>query len=174
MSMDDGGEPTRMRVGRIGFGGVVASMVAGVLLFVGPVTAHEDLVGSEPQADAVLATAPDEVSLTFTGELTPDGSSFEVTDATGQTVGTGTLDLEVAERNVLRGAVAISEPGRFEVHWTITGLDGHPITGELGFTVGGAPNTAAPAPAGRSMIGMVTLLVAAALVSRQALAKEPS
>jgi methionine-rich copper-binding protein CopC len=95
--------------------------------------AHAELVSSDPEAGANLDTAPTEVTLTFDDELDPDGSGFTVTDHHGDEVGTGELDLDVADRNVVRGAVSISEPGVYTVEWTILGLDGHEISGSFSF-----------------------------------------
>jgi methionine-rich copper-binding protein CopC len=95
--------------------------------------AHAELVASDPEAGANLDAAPSEVTLTFDDELEADGSSFTVTDHHGDEVGSGTLDLDVPDRNVLAGAVSISEPGVYTVEWTVLGIDGHEITGSFSF-----------------------------------------
>jgi methionine-rich copper-binding protein CopC len=108
--------------------------------------AHTELVSTSPKAGAHLEDAPAEVTLTFDDELDPDGSSFTVTDADGEEVGTGEVDLTVADRNVLSGAVTISEPGVYGVEWTATTLDGHEESGTFSF--GYATGAAIPAPSG--------------------------
>lgn len=147
--------------------------------------AHVSLVSSDPEAGMNLDTAPTEVTLTFDGELEPDGSGFTVHDHHGDEVGSGELDLDVADRNVLHGAVTISEPGVYTVEWTVLGTDGHEITGSFSFgyatdeeipdgetdghghenpdTALTATTTTAPATA----LGLVMLLAAGVLVVRR-------
>ena len=113
----------------------LAALVVAVAVAALPAVAlaHAELVSSDPEAGANLNTAPTEVTLTFDDELDPDGSGFTVTDHHGDEVGTGELDLDVADRNVVRGAVSISEPGVYTVEWAILGLDGHEISGSFSF-----------------------------------------
>lgn len=146
------------------------AVAAGFLLFAGPVSAHAELVSSTPAADAELGAPPDEVILVFSGELDPGESEFTVTDAAGTRVGGGEVDLEVAERNELRGAVAIDEPGTYTVAWSVAASDGHPAEGSYAFTVADdaagsriAPDTALPAPApGTALRALGSGLVVAA------------
>jgi methionine-rich copper-binding protein CopC len=148
--------------------------MAGALIPLGAL-AHSGLVSSSPAADALLNTPPDEVVLTFDGELSPDGTSFTVTDANGGIVGEGELDLTVADRSEVRGAANIVEPGVFTVAWTSVAADGHAETGEFTFSVApatatNAPDTAAtpshgPVPAA---LGVVLVAVGAAIALRRA------
>jgi methionine-rich copper-binding protein CopC len=94
--------------------------------------AHAELESSDPAPGETLDVAPTEVVLTFSGELDP-ASGFVVTDHHGEEVGAGELDLDVAERNVLRGSVAITEPGVYTVTWTGVSIDGHPEEGTFAF-----------------------------------------
>lgn len=141
--------------------------------------AHTDLVESSPADGAQLDEPPTEVLLTFEGEVSED-SGFTVTDADGNEVGSGALDLDVADRNVLRGAVTITDDGTYTVAYTIVGEDGDPIEGEVSFTVGevhpgtAPPNTAAAAPAAgvsTSLLGLGLLLSAIALTLRTRLSR---
>lgn len=141
--------------------------------------AHTDLIDSSPADGAQLDEPPTEVVLTFEGEVSDD-SSFTVTDADGDQVGSGELDLDVADRNVLRGEVSITEDGTYTVAYTIVGEDGDPIEGEVTFTVGevgaGAtpPDTAVPAPGvglNAPMLGLGLLLIAGGLALRTRLAR---
>jgi copper resistance protein C len=113
-----------------------------------PALGHAELVSSTPADGDVLREPPAEVVITFDAELRPEGSEFRVTGPGGE-AGMGSLDLDVAERNVLRGAVSASQPGTYAVTWTVLGEDGHQETGTFDFTVGGVPETAlrtAPEP----------------------------
>lgn len=131
--------------------------------------AHTDLIESSPADGAQLDEPPTEVVLTFEGEVSED-STFTVTDAGGSEVGSGELDLDVADRNVLRGEVTITEDGTYTVAYSIVGEDGDPIEGEVTFTVGAEggstpPNTAMSAPAGfnPTLLGVGLLSVAGIL-----------
>ena len=135
--------------------------------------AHTDLAESSPADGAQLEEAPTEVVLTFEGEIS-EGSTFTVTDADGTEVGNGELDLDVADRNVLRGDVTITQDGTYTIAYSILGEDGDPIEGEVTFSVGEerggttAPNTAMAPAAGLSpaLLGVGLLLAAGALALR--------
>ena len=129
------------------------------------VAAHAELVASDPADGAVLAEPPGAVELRFGGELDPDGSAFTVTGPSGDFVGSGEVDLDVAERNVLRGIVDARGDGAYEVRWTAVSIDGHSDEGSLGFTVrpGTAPNTALPRPDPTLPLGVLLLVVAVAI-----------
>jgi len=114
--------------------------------------------------------------------LDPDGSSFTVTDATGAKVGSGMVDLSVADRNVLAGRVAITRPGLYAVKWTSLSTDGDTETGAFRFSVGtipppgadGSPNTSvasSPTVDWRrllgTLLGTLFLFVGAAILARR-------
>ena len=136
--------------------------------------AHTELTESSPADGARLDEPPTEVVLTFEDEIGED-STFSVTDADGTEVGSGELDLDVADRNVLRGDVTISDDGTYTVAYSIVGEDGDPIEGEVTFTVGEtsggttAPNTAlAPADGLSPTLFGVGLLLAAGVLALRA------
>lgn len=136
--------------------------------------AHTELTESSPADGAQLDEPPTEVVLTFEGEISED-STFTVTDADGTEVGSGELDLDVADRNVLRGDVTITEDGTYAVAYSIVGEDGDPIEGELSFAVGeAAPGTTAPNTAMMPAAGLnpaplgVGLIAAAAVLAFRA------
>jgi methionine-rich copper-binding protein CopC len=132
-----------------------------ILALAAPVAAHEELTGSDPAAGSTLAEAPTEVVLTFSGELAPE-SGFVVVDADGDDVGVGELDLEVAERNILRGSVTITADGTYTVRWTAVAVDEHPEEGSFTFSVGEgqAPNTALSSPGPAPLAGLALLMLA--------------
>lgn len=160
-----------MRLIRLGLPAVILS--AGLLL-PALVAAHAELVSSSPEDGESVAEPPTEVVIIFDSELDPDGSEFTVTDASGAVVGTGEVDLEVAERNEMLGAVEITEPGTYTVEWTSVAEDGDEATGELTFAYASAaeasgeqPNTAVtPARSdGRAVATGIALLLTAASLS---------
>jgi hypothetical protein len=133
-----------------------------LLILVAPASAHEELVESDPAAGSTLDAPPTEVVLTFSGELTAE-SGFVVVDDGGAEVGAGELDLDVAERNILRGDVAIAGDGTYTVDWTAVSADGHAEEGTFAFGVGAdaAPNTAMPPPSVAPLAGLALMALAA-------------
>jgi methionine-rich copper-binding protein CopC len=126
---------------------------------------HAELLSTEPADGALLDAPPTEVVITFDGELQPAGSVFRASGPSGE-IGTGTVDLQVAERNVLRGAVSISEPGIYTVKWTVVAEDGDAQAGDFSFTVGGGeiPETALPAVAPVEPMRLAVTLAGLALL----------
>ena len=163
---------------------VRASGAAAILLVVSAsaAAAHAELVSSSPPAGANLLVPPDEVLITFDDELDPDASSFVVTGSPGVEVGSGEVDLTVADRNVLRGAVTITDPGVYTVTYTVAGLDGHEVegtfsfgvlaTGEIPAPTGGEPDAAmsrgGPPVPWLVIVGVVLLGLATVLAARNA------
>ena len=115
---------------RLPAGAVLASLLA---ILPAAATAHTDLTSSDPADGSTLTDAPSEVVLTFESEIS-DASAFTVTGPSGDEVGTGELDLDAADRNVLRGDATVEDTGAYVVAYTIIGDDGDPIEGQVTFT----------------------------------------
>lgn len=122
-------------------GGALLRALAALLLLAlapGGAHAHAQLQASDPPADAVLAAAPAEVTLTFSEPvaplvlrwIAPDGTESEVTARTaGQ-------------------ALAVTPPpalgtGTHLLSWRVVSTDGHPVGGTFAFSIG-APSAAPP------------------------------
>jgi len=148
---------------------------------VAPASGHVGLVTSSPLAGVNLSSAPTEVSITFDDELDPDLSSFTVTGPGSTEVGSGEVDLTVADRNVMTGPVTITTPGVYTVTFTLAGVDGHELEGSFSFgyqattTIPGqtsdeAPDTAMSEPQPRTelfLLGAIFLLASAAIAVRR-------
>ncbi|MFV0320417.1 MAG: copper resistance protein CopC [Microbacterium sp.] len=132
-----------------GFFAAVGLAAAAVFVFAAPAAAHDQLVGSDPGADATVAAVPEQVVLTLSAEVLADEGAavVEVTDASGALVSTG--DPVVAGVTVTQSLdAAAAVEGEFEVVWKVVSSDGHPIDGAFVFTVATAtPSpTASPSP----------------------------
>jgi methionine-rich copper-binding protein CopC len=168
---------------RIMFSAAVAAMLLAVPALA---SAHAPLTGSSPKAGESLDTAPTKVTLTFKSELDPDGSSFSVADADGTKIATGSVDLTVADRNVMAADLSISAPGVYTVDYVSKSIDGAVLTGTFSFgyqtdasipaATGGdddddhGPDTALDAPsplAPLAPIGVLLLLGAGTLLVRR-------
>jgi methionine-rich copper-binding protein CopC len=130
------------------------------------VIAHVELVSSSPAAGSNLLSPPAEVTITFDDELEP-GSSFTVTGGGSVEVGTGEVDLTVADRNVMTGPVTLTEPGIYTVVYLAAGVDGHEVAGTFSFgylateTIPG-PDTAMAAPTRNPALMLLGVLFVAA------------
>ena len=127
---------------------IISALVAGLLMaaWASTVGAHVELISSSPVAGANLSTIPTDVTITFDDELDPDLSHFEVTDSASVQVGSGAVDLTVADRNVMTGPVTIAAPGVYNVSYTVAGVDGHVLKGTFSF--GYQATSAIPGPTG--------------------------
>ncbi|HEY7847338.1 MAG TPA: copper resistance CopC family protein [Candidatus Limnocylindria bacterium] len=162
---------------------LIAVTMVTLLAIPAAASAHVEIVSSSPEAGDNLDTAPTEVVVTFNEELDPDLSTFTVTDADDNEVGSGEVDLTVADRNVLLGEVSISDPGVYTVSYSVAGVDGHPIEGTFSFgfntedaipePTGGeeeeGPDTALPFQPGSPLplVGVVLIGLAAVLGLRR-------
>ena len=138
--------------------------------------AHTELVSSDPADGSTVSVAPDEVVLTFAAEV-DEGASFTVYDPDGREVGSGGLDLQVADRNVLRGNLEVAASGEYTVAWSVIGEDGHEVEGEVTFRYDpedrpSTPDTALPVGTGSTigLIGALLVVLAMAVSVRRALA----
>lgn len=94
--------------------------------------AHEELTGSAPEDGDVLTSAPQELRLTFSGDISPLGAQVQVTGPEDAVLDG---DPRVAGAEVVHPLPADAPAGDYAVVWRVTSADGHPISGELSFTV---------------------------------------
>ena len=128
---------------------MAASLLAGGLLMVGapPAAAHDNLISSTPEAGSTVKVSPEEISITFSGELLTAASSvvIEVTSPDGQNVTDG--EPVVDGTTVTQMLTAGPSTGVFTVLWRVVSSDGHPISDQYTYTVQaatGPTGTAAP------------------------------
>lgn len=137
------------RFARVLASAAAAGLIAvSVLLAAGPANAHDELLSSDPAADATVEELPEQLTLTFTGALTTDAGASEVavTDAAGTSLVGG--DPVIADA-VLTQPLEGEASGAITVLWKVVSSDGHPISGAYSFTVTGAPTptpTSTPTP----------------------------
>ena len=124
----------------------VAVLVSGLLLGVlgaGPAAAHNRIRSSDPADGSTLARPPDAVVLSFDQPAVALGTRILVTGPDGP-VTQGPPQL--VDATVRQELVTGSPAGRYTVEWRVTSVDGHPISGRLGF-VSEAAGDGTPAPA---------------------------
>lgn len=118
--------------------GLLAALV--VLAPGGVATAHDELLSTDPEDGATLQEAPEELVLTFSGQIAQVGAQLQVTDADGGDVADG--DPVVQGTDLIQALTDIGS-GDYEVIWRVTSSDGHPISGTFDFTVEAAEEPAA-------------------------------
>ncbi|MEU2618819.1 copper resistance protein CopC [Streptomyces sp. NPDC007157] len=128
----------RLRTLVLLFLAVTGALLAGA----GPASAHAALTGSDPAQGVVVPKAPDQVSLTFSENVSLNNNSIRVLDPGGKRV-------DVAKPNNLTGTtygVQLKSglgKGTYTVAWQVVSADSHPVAGAYTFSVGAPSKTVA-------------------------------
>jgi methionine-rich copper-binding protein CopC len=124
--------------------GAAALLAALALIFlpVLPASAHDELTAVSPEPESVLTTAPEQVELTFSGEVTDMGHEVSVTDSSGRSVTDGALEPR-GNRVVQPLEDTGAEDETYRVVWRVVSGDGHPIEGTFSYDVGAGAEPAA-------------------------------
>jgi methionine-rich copper-binding protein CopC len=96
--------------------------------------AHAFLDHASPLVGSTVASAPREVSLTFTQNLEATFSSVQVTDARGARVDQGKAQVS---GNTMRVGLKSLSQGTYRVRWQALSVDTHKTEGSFTFRVGG-------------------------------------
>ncbi|MFF4008763.1 copper resistance CopC/CopD family protein [Streptomyces sp. NPDC001717] len=138
---------------------VLAALLATLFTAATPATAHAALTASDPKDGAVVATAPAQVTLSFSEQVAMGGDSIRILDPQGKRVDTGELR-DLCSGNTVRYGTALRSGlpnGTYTVAWQAVSADSHPISGAFTFSIG-APSatTVKPAaqPAGGGPVGI--------------------
>ena len=129
------------------FGVALLAMFAALMLLPALASAHAFLDTSAPPANAVVQSAPAEITLTFTERIQPSASRAELYDADAEMVETPASHMG-SDSHVLFLPLPKNLPnGTYTVQWqNVSAEDGHPNSGYFAFTVGGQSNVVIPAP----------------------------
>lgn len=127
----------------------VAVAAAAVLFAAAPASAHDELVSADPAADAVLAEAPEQLTLTFSSNLlsideASSGTAIVVSDEEGTDWVDGAPTVQADTVSVpLKAGIP---NGAYRVTWQVVSSDGHPTSGEYAFSVDAAEATPSAEP----------------------------
>lgn len=121
---------------------VAAGLALATFVGVGRVSAHAELLSSDPQPGAVLDTPPSHVTLTFNEPVEISLGAIRVFDGTGKSV-----DISPARHPNGRGEVVEVDlpklaPGSYVVDWRVVSSDSHPVHAAFTFQVGPDSNLA--------------------------------
>lgn len=103
-----------------------------------PASAHSELVGSTPGDGARLVVAPRSISLEFNQDIDPTFASMVVSVDSGSPV---RLDVTAGDSpSTVRATVPDTlsptpDDTRWRVDYRVTSVDGHPIVGDIAFSV---------------------------------------
>jgi len=103
------------------------------LLAVTPAQAHGMLDHADPAFGSTVASAPHEVTLSFTQNLEPSFSGVIVTDGSGTRVDEGKPQVSGSTMSVALRAIG---PGIYHVHWHALSVDTHKTEGNFTFYIG--------------------------------------
>lgn len=144
--------------GRYMRAGVGAGLGLLLLVAVAPsASAHDRLVESDPASGAVLTAAPSDVVLTFNVEVQPLGTVLELRNSDGEQA--SSAETTVSGREVSLPVSADLSDDDYTLLYRVTSSDGHPISGEVPFTLEsaaaspGANATTSPGPVSTSTPG---------------------
>jgi methionine-rich copper-binding protein CopC len=138
--------PTSTRRGALRAAAVTLLAGLALLLAAAPAFAHTRLQSSDPTDGASLDTAPSHVSLTFNEQMTAGFSTITVVGPDGAHYATGEVGAEGG--TVSTALLPLGPAGRYAIGYRVVSADGHPVTGEVSFTLTTpGPATTTPAPA---------------------------
>ncbi|MGV9325306.1 copper resistance CopC family protein [Streptosporangium sandarakinum] len=120
---------------------LLAALVLGTA-FASPALAHDALKSSSPAKDAKVESL-DEVKLTFTSSVRFPAVVVRGPDDAAHQDGKPVVDGPTVTQKVK----ADLPPGRYVIAYRVVSSDGHPIEGEIPFTLKGSPSPSAPATA---------------------------
>jgi copper transport protein len=128
----------RVRLGQFVKSALAVLMLAALFIGGGGVAlAHAKLVSSNPVDGSKLTTAPTQVTLKFSEELSTDASTVSVKDATGTTVDAGNAAVDKADRTQMTVGLGMLHDGSYTIHWkAVTADDNGVMEGDIRFTVG--------------------------------------
>jgi copper transport protein len=130
---------------------VLLALVACIVALVGHVrsaAAHAALESSDPAANSVLASPPQQVSLRFVEPLEHTYTRVDLYDQTGTKVDGASFQFVSSDPNALTLTVPANLPnGTYSVVWrTLSAADGHQAQGYFAFTVGTAADVVSVIP----------------------------
>ncbi|GLX34690.1 transport integral membrane protein [Streptomyces roseochromogenus] len=139
---------------------VLAALLASLFTAASPASAHAALTASDPKDGVVVATAPAQVTLSFSEQVAMGDDSIRVMDPQGKRVDTGELR-DMCSGSTVRYGTALHSGlpnGTYTVAWQAVSADSHPVSGAFTFSVGAPSATSVSLPdrqAGGGPVGVV-------------------
>jgi methionine-rich copper-binding protein CopC len=111
-----------------------AMSLLAALLAANAAQAHAFLDHASPLVGSTVASAPHELTLSFTQNLEPAFSTVTVTGPNGARVDAGKAQVS---GNTMRVGLKAAGPGTYRVRWRVLSVDTHTTQGNFSFKVGG-------------------------------------
>ncbi|MFD9571053.1 copper resistance CopC/CopD family protein [Streptomyces sp. NPDC059982] len=127
---------------------VLAALLATLFAAAAPASAHAALTASDPKDGAVVATAPAQVTLSFSEQVAMGDDSIRVMDPAGKRVDTGELR-DMCSGSTIRYGTALHSglpDGTYTVAWQAVSADSHPVSGAFTFSIGAPSATSVALP----------------------------
>lgn len=138
---------------------VLAALLAAFFAAAAPASAHAALTASDPTDGAVVATAPAQITLSFSEGVAMNGDSIRVLDPRGKRVDTGELR-DLCSGSIIRYGTALRPglpDGTYTVAWQAISADSHPVSGAFTFSIGAPSETAVSLPSRAAGAGPVAV-----------------
>lgn len=156
-----GPSPARRPLASVALIATLISLLFGLVLAgASPASAHAALTGSDPQDGAVVATAPEEVALTFSEQIAVSDDSIRVLDPSGKRADEG-APRDLTSGGAVRYGVQLHSglpDGTYTVAWQAVSADSHPVSGAFTFSVGAPSETSVALPSSEAGGGLVGAL----------------
>jgi copper resistance protein C len=116
----------------------IVAIASAALLLSGAATAfaHAQLRGAMPSVGGAVPATPGEVTLNFSEKLEPAFSTIVVRDSVGKRVDKGDVQIDKADRTIMRVSLESLAQGTYIVEWRALTADTHRTEGAFVFRVG--------------------------------------
>lgn len=137
---------------------LLGTLLGALLAGASPASAHAALTGSNPKDGAMVATAPKEVTLTFSEQIAMGNDSIRVLEPSGKRADRAKVrDLGSGGKIVYGVDLHAGLPnGTYTVAWQAVSADSHPVSGAFTFSIGAPSKTSVALPdqeAGGGVVG---------------------
>ncbi|MER7662191.1 copper resistance protein CopC [Streptomyces sp. NPDC096193] len=138
----------------------LGTLLGALLTAASPAAAHAALTGSNPKDGAVVATAPKEVTLTFSEQIAMGNDSIRVLEPSGKRADTAKIrDMSTGGKAGYGVDLLPGLPdGTYTVAWQAVSADSHPVSGAFTFSIGAPSETEVALPGDEAGGGPVGLL----------------
>ena len=113
-----------------------ALVVALVMLFAAPASAHAELLSTDPSNGGVYDSAPKAITLRFSEGVEVALGGIRVYTGDRERVVTGKPEHPNGQQSVVTTSLPKLDNGTYVVTWRVTSADSHPIDGAYTFQVG--------------------------------------
>ncbi|MCX4584209.1 copper resistance protein CopC [Streptomyces sp. NBC_01481] len=139
---------------------LLGTLFGALLAGASPASAHAALTGSNPKDGAVVATAPKDVTLTFSEQVAMGNDSIRVLEPSGKRADKAAVrDLGTGGKVIYGVDLLPGLPdGTYTVAWQAVSADSHPVSGAFTFSIGAPSKTTAVVPDQKAGGGVVGVL----------------